>query len=115
MLAHALDGLLAFALLGALFVPLERAFAARAQAHLRPGVWVDLAFFALQYLVMISVLLAFNGWLQTIVPSVLSVRAWPLPLQALLALVLGDLLLYWSHRACHRVPLLWRFHRVHHS
>jgi lathosterol oxidase len=22
---------------------------------------------------------------------------------------------YWVHRACHRVPFLWRFHAVHHS
>jgi lathosterol oxidase len=22
---------------------------------------------------------------------------------------------YWVHRAFHRVPLLWRFHRIHHS
>ena len=26
-----------------------------------------------------------------------------------------DLLTYWLHRAYHRVPLLWRFHRVHHT
>lgn len=29
--------------------------------------------------------------------------------------VLTDLLSYGSHRACHRVPFLWRFHAVHHS
>lgn len=29
--------------------------------------------------------------------------------------MLTDFLTYWSHRACHRVPLLWRFHAVHHS
>lgn len=27
----------------------------------------------------------------------------------------ADLLGYWIHRAMHRVPLLWRFHRVHHE
>jgi sterol desaturase/sphingolipid hydroxylase (fatty acid hydroxylase superfamily) len=26
-----------------------------------------------------------------------------------------DLLTYWLHRSYHRVPLLWRFHRVHHT
>ena len=34
-------------------------------------------------------------------------------------LVLGisllDLVSYWFHRLSHKVPLLWRFHRVHHS
>lgn len=27
----------------------------------------------------------------------------------------ADLLGYWIHRAMHRVPLLWRFHQVHHQ
>ena len=26
-----------------------------------------------------------------------------------------DLTQYWVHRAFHRVPLLWRFHHIHHS
>lgn len=29
-------------------------------------------------------------------------------------LVLLDFLIYWWHRANHRVPFLWRFHEVHH-
>lgn len=43
--------------------------------------------------------------------------AWlPLPpaLEAALAFLLLDLSFYWWHRANHRVPLLWRFHNVHH-
>jgi len=31
-----------------------------------------------------------------------------------LDLLLLDLWIYWWHRANHRVPLLWRFHEVHH-
>src|ERR1700733_739702 len=31
-----------------------------------------------------------------------------------LAWLVAELLLYWVHRAMHAVPLLWRFHRVHH-
>jgi sterol desaturase/sphingolipid hydroxylase (fatty acid hydroxylase superfamily) len=30
-------------------------------------------------------------------------------------LILFDVLLYWTHRAHHHVPFLWRFHAVHHS
>lgn len=33
----------------------------------------------------------------------------------LLGVVLYDFTTYWQHRAAHKVPLLWRFHRVHHS
>lgn len=29
--------------------------------------------------------------------------------------VLTDLTSYWSHRLCHNVPWLWKFHAVHHS
>ena len=31
------------------------------------------------------------------------------------SIILGDFLAYWAHRAAHASPLLWRFHRVHHS
>jgi sterol desaturase/sphingolipid hydroxylase (fatty acid hydroxylase superfamily) len=37
------------------------------------------------------------------------------PLQFVLALVLLDGWMYVWHRANHAVPLLWRFHRLHHS
>lgn len=30
-------------------------------------------------------------------------------------LLLSDLVYYWTHRLAHTVPLLWRFHAVHHS
>jgi sterol desaturase/sphingolipid hydroxylase (fatty acid hydroxylase superfamily) len=39
----------------------------------------------------------------------------PLWLQGLLAWVLGDLCMYWGHRAFHAVGFFWRFHAVHHS
>lgn len=32
-----------------------------------------------------------------------------------LGVALIDMMTYWFHRMSHRVPLLWRFHRVHHS
>lgn len=38
---------------------------------------------------------------------------WPAA-QFLLSLVVLDFCRYWLHYAHHRVPFLWRFHRVHH-
>jgi sterol desaturase/sphingolipid hydroxylase (fatty acid hydroxylase superfamily) len=32
-----------------------------------------------------------------------------------ISVALYDLTAYWIHRATHKMPLLWRFHRVHHS
>jgi sterol desaturase/sphingolipid hydroxylase (fatty acid hydroxylase superfamily) len=102
------------------FVPLERAFPARPEQRvLRPGLAVDAVFFAGQYLVwsVVSVailaqaqhLLARFGW------SGLAPRTLPIALACVLAVVLGDVLVYWFHRACHAWAPLWRFHAVHHS
>ncbi len=40
--------------------------------------------------------------------------SWPRWLEILIAVVLLDYTLWWWHWATHRVPLLWRFHLVHH-
>ncbi len=39
----------------------------------------------------------------------------PLWLEALATVVLFDLLIYAQHVASHKIPVLWRIHRVHHS
>jgi sterol desaturase/sphingolipid hydroxylase (fatty acid hydroxylase superfamily) len=44
---------------------------------------------------------------------------WPknahILLQLLLAILIVDFFKYWYHRWTHDVPLLWRFHSIHHS
>lgn len=35
--------------------------------------------------------------------------------QFLLVMLVADIVQYWSHRAYHEVPFLWKFHAVHHS
>ena len=107
--------------LGLLLVPLERTFRARPQRHLRPALQLDLAFMALQYLVVATAILSFNALLQAELGSVLPatflhrVERLPPLVQVGLVVVLGDLVLYWGHRLSHAVPLLWRFHTIHHS
>ena len=46
-----------------------------------------------------------------------ALRLTPLPawLQWIAAILLFDCWQYWWHRINHRVPLLWRFHSVHHA
>jgi len=39
----------------------------------------------------------------------------PVWLKLILAVVFFDFVTYWFHRTSHKVPLLWRLHRVHHS
>ncbi len=50
-------------------------------------------------------------------PSTLQLwpTAWPLWAQLALLVVVADFLEYWRHRTEHRVPLLWRFHALHHD
>jgi sterol desaturase/sphingolipid hydroxylase (fatty acid hydroxylase superfamily) len=38
----------------------------------------------------------------------------PASVRPILAFLLMDLTFYWWHRANHRIPLLWRFHNIHH-
>lgn len=40
---------------------------------------------------------------------------WPILAQVFLALLIGEFGAYWKHRLFHTVPLLWRFHAIHHS
>ena len=42
----------------------------------------------------------------------IDLTAWQ---EALIAILLFDIFTYWFHRMSHRIPFLWRFHRVHHS
>jgi sterol desaturase/sphingolipid hydroxylase (fatty acid hydroxylase superfamily) len=114
--------LIALVLLTAVFWPLERLFSARKdQAWLRPRLITDVAFMAGQYLVWAALalwlLVQLDGALTLVVPSVLreNFAALPWAAQALTAVLLGDLAVYWFHVASHRVPLLWRFHSIHHS
>jgi sterol desaturase/sphingolipid hydroxylase (fatty acid hydroxylase superfamily) len=41
-----------------------------------------------------------------------NIPAW---LKLILGVVILDFVTYWFHRGAHRIPLVWRFHRIHHS
>lgn len=110
-------------LLAVVFVPLERLFPARpGQRIFRAEVATDLFFFLGQYLAFATLATSVLGLVhRQLVPSLAAigtrdlVAALPVPVQGAIALIFGDFLVYWFHRACHSVPLLWRFHAVHHS
>lgn len=100
---------------------LEWCFPNRAQPRLRDQWRTDVAFYFGEHLVWsaveIAVLAAIIAAADHIAPA--AARSWfgslSWPLQAAVAVLAGDLLLYWYHRASHAVPWLWMFHRVHHS
>lgn len=39
----------------------------------------------------------------------------PLPVAWIAGLLALDCLIYWQHRLLHRIPLLWRLHKIHHT
>ncbi len=107
--------------LAAIFVPMERIFALRHQRILRERWSTDVVHFCVNNLlvlvglaaVLAPLVLASRGLLPTAFQS--DVRSQPLGLQLLEALIVAEGASYWSHRASHTVPWLWRFHAVHHS
>jgi sterol desaturase/sphingolipid hydroxylase (fatty acid hydroxylase superfamily) len=42
-------------------------------------------------------------------------QSLPIGIQVIVAIFLVEFVQYWWHRFKHRVPLLWRFHSIHHS
>lgn len=105
-----------------IFVPLERAFPLRdGQGAFRKGWLTDAQYFfmshALVQMLSVLIVLPITGLGQTLaIPTIQQwVQALPLVLQVLGCLILADFSQYWIHRAFHRIPVLWRFHKIHHS
>jgi sterol desaturase/sphingolipid hydroxylase (fatty acid hydroxylase superfamily) len=117
--ANAVYGLIVAALV---FIPLERAFALRkGQKVLREGWRTDLAHFLFTRALSDLCAVVTLGVLIVLLRRLLSpqlhaaVASQPAPLQFVEAVVIANLGAYLGHRLSHRVPLLWRFHAVHHS
>jgi sterol desaturase/sphingolipid hydroxylase (fatty acid hydroxylase superfamily) len=113
---------LAFVLLGLVYTTLERAFPARQSERFPgPAVRTDACFFFGQYLIFSSAALVVLAFVHQNIDAhaPVALRSWfvalPLVLRVTIAVLLGDVLVYWFHRACHRFEALWRFHAVHHS
>ncbi len=108
-------------LIAAIFVPAERLFAAKTQPVRRAGLAVDIGWYFLSNLVpkLLLVLpvsaLAWAGHRAVPSPYYAAVAALPLWLRLSAAMVVGETGYYWAHRWMHEVPLLWRFHAIHHS
>jgi lathosterol oxidase len=106
----------------ALFVPLEGAFPLRrGQSSFRRGWLTDTQYFFASHVlaqVMSVAVLAPAVALGAVlaVPSAQAlVQSLPVVVQFALAVLVADLAQYGVHRAFHAVPVLWRFHKVHHS
>ncbi len=114
--------LLDLVLMAALFINIELFFRLKPQQGiLRHGWQVDLAHYIANHLFngLIVVLLFVPAQTLEEILGLDSLQAniatLPLWVQVLLIILFTDLAQYWVHRAFHHFPLLWRFHRIHHS
>jgi len=69
---------------------------------------------ALMSLVQAPLLQPVAAWIVSERVGLLQLVRWPRPVEMLIGIVLLDYTLWWWHWASHRVPVLWRFHLVHH-
>lgn len=109
-------------LLFVLVVPFEKLYPRqRAQKLRRPLVGTDIAFALMGpvlNIVGVAAIVTLAGlslfWLPGLAlrPLVSLIPAVALPF---VAFVIFDFVAYWGHRWAHEVPMLWRFHAVHHS
>ena len=76
---------------------------------------VGLASAIIPALGFISLLAWLARWAEAHQFGVLNLAAIPTGLHAVCAVILLDVWTYGWHRANHRIPFLWRFHRVHHA
>ncbi|CAM4329227.1 C-5 sterol desaturase [Bordetella tumbae] len=105
-----------------IFIFIEKLFALRKEQPVFRAEWqTDFQYFVINHLIVGFILLATNlivhkffGWAAND-----GIRGWVAGLNFWVALFLiilvADLVQYWTHRAYHEIPMLWRIHAVHHS
>jgi sterol desaturase/sphingolipid hydroxylase (fatty acid hydroxylase superfamily) len=114
--------LLDLLLIATLFINVELFFRLRKEQGILRGGWqTDLAHYVANHIFNGAVVFALflpAQWLAGVF-SLGRTQAFfgglPVLVQLVLIYALTDLAQYWVHRAFHRVPALWRFHKVHHS
>jgi sterol desaturase/sphingolipid hydroxylase (fatty acid hydroxylase superfamily) len=105
----------------AIFIPLERLCALHPQKIFRKEFLTDLGYYFLNSLLpklLLILPLSIIAWgLHQSMPSGLYswVASMPLWMRFAAAMIVGDFGSYWGHRWMHEVPVLWRFHAIHHS
>jgi sterol desaturase/sphingolipid hydroxylase (fatty acid hydroxylase superfamily) len=108
-------------LLMVIFVPLEKLCALHPQNVFRKAFLTDLGYYFLNSfvpkLLLILPLSMIAAGLHYLAPNglyswVADMSPW---MRFAAVIVVGEFGSYWGHRWSHEIPLLWRFHAIHHS
>ena len=108
-------GSIIFMLIGDLAFPLFKKWSPSCKENVGP----DIGLFTINYVLLQShilqiflagIAIQFAGGGVGVWPTQL-----PIVIQLIIALVVSEFGLYWWHRASHEIPILWRFHRIHHN
>ena len=101
------------------FYSLEQIFATQFKFRKRPQhLFQNILFqvvFYLANLVWATVTIFSIDWLNKNQIGLFYLFEMPLWLKLISGVILFDFVTYWFHRIAHITPVLWRFHRVHHS
>ncbi len=111
--------LIVFVGLFGLFAVIESLAPRKTRVQARPGRWftnwalIVLDTASLKLLPFLAVAAAFDaadmGW------GVFNFTDWPQWVEVILAIAILDFAIWLQHLITHKIPLLWRFHRVHHA
>lgn len=108
-------------ILSVIFIPLERLFAHQKQKIFRKEFSIDLSYYfinsLLPKLLLILPISLIASTVHYFLPSMLYTWVGYMSLETrfLLTMIVGEFGVYWGHRLSHEIPLLWRFHAIHHS
>jgi sterol desaturase/sphingolipid hydroxylase (fatty acid hydroxylase superfamily) len=108
-------------LLAAIFVPIERLFPLKREKLFRRQIGVDAGYYFINGLIpglvlgapmALVVLLSHKFIPGSFREAIADSPFWA---RAAASMVIGETAYYWAHRLSHEIPLLWRFHAIHHS
>jgi sterol desaturase/sphingolipid hydroxylase (fatty acid hydroxylase superfamily) len=103
----------------ALFYSMEHLFAGRSKYSKRGRHLIHNVLFQVTFVLCNIFWAAFTvfciEWLNNHRVGLFFMLEIPVWIKLILGVVILDFVTYWFHRGAHRIPLVWRFHRIHHS